>query len=64
MNLRNVLTWTILGALFGIFFGVVASIFQGGPDIVIGIKETWWWFATAGFLMSTIGASRKSESPH
>jgi len=50
MLLKNVVKWTLLGAAFGVFFGALASIFQGGPPPITGIKESWYWFAAAGFL--------------
>jgi hypothetical protein len=56
MKLRSILMWTLGGALFGVAFGAIASIFQGGPDVMRGIQESWWWFGLAGFLMSTIGS--------
>ena len=55
MKLRSILMWTTGGALFGVAFGAIASIFQGGPDMMRGIQESWWWFGVAGFLISTIG---------
>jgi hypothetical protein len=36
------------GAAFGVFFGAVASLFQGGPALINGIVESWWWFALVG----------------
>ncbi len=67
MKLRSILMWTTGGALFGVAFGAIASIFQGGPDMMRGIQESWWWFGVAGFLISTIGngsdpASGSSQS--
>lgn len=59
MRIQSILAWTLGGALFGITFGAIASIFQGGPDMMRGIQESWWWFAGAGFLISTIGHGRK-----
>lgn len=58
MKIQSILAWTIGGALFGVAFGAIASIFQGGPDMMRGIQESWWWFAGAGFLTSTIGQGR------
>lgn len=60
LNLRNnriasIAAWTLGGAAFGVFFGAVAAIFQGGPEVSRGIQETWWWFAMAGFLAATVG---------
>lgn len=68
MKLRSILMWTLGGALFGVAFGAIASIFQGGPDAMRGIQESWWWFGVAGFLMSTIGngsdRARSSSQSH
>jgi len=36
------------GALFGVIFATIASLFHGGPKLVEGILETWWWFACLG----------------
>jgi hypothetical protein len=36
------------GALFGVAFGALASVFDGGPSLLVGISESWWWFAAAG----------------
>ena len=48
--------WTIAGALFGVFFGAVASVFQGGPTALQGIEESAPWFTVfglvAGFVLS------------
>ena len=64
MKIRSILAWTLSGAIFGVGFGALASIFQGGPEMMRGIQETWWWFAIAGFMISTIGSgSRRLESP-
>jgi len=60
MKVQSILMWTLGGALFGVAFGAVASIFQGGPDVMRGIQESWWWFAGSGFLISTIG-TRQSQ---
>jgi len=60
MKVQSILAWTLGGALFGVAFGAVASIFQGGPEVMRGIQESWWWFAGAGFLISTIG-NRRSQ---
>lgn len=49
-KIKNVIFWTFLGALFGVFFGAVASVFENGPSVVVGIEQSWWWFAIAGFL--------------
>ncbi len=46
----------VLGATFGAFFGAVASIFQGGPELVAGVIESTPWFSAfgsiAGFLIA------------
>lgn len=38
----------VLGALFGVAFGAFASVFEGGPPALVGIAESWWWFAGTG----------------
>ena len=48
--LKHILSWTILGALFGSFFGAVSSLFQDGPSVLVGIQQSWWWFAIAAAL--------------
>lgn len=48
--LKHILIWSLGGALFGAFFGAVSSFFQGGPTPMIGIQQSWWWFAIAGAL--------------
>jgi hypothetical protein len=55
LKMRSILAWTCGGAIFGVGFGALASIFQGGPDMIQGIQESWWWFAAAGFMIATIG---------
>lgn len=49
-DIKNIIWCTLLGTTFGVFFGAVAAIFQGGPDVFVGIRETWWWFSLAGAL--------------
>lgn len=58
MRILHILLFTTVGAIFGAIFGAIASIFQGGPQLIQGIQESWWWFAGAGFLFSTIGQGR------
>lgn len=43
----------LAGAVFGVLFGAGASLFEGGPPAVVGILESWWWFAIVG---AAIGA--------
>jgi len=63
MKLRSILAWTLGGAIFGVIFGALASIFRGGPEMIQGIQESWWWFAAAGFMISTIGSENsRTES--
>jgi hypothetical protein len=50
MNFKNILLWTIYGALFGVAFGATAAIFENGPSVMTGIQQSWWWFAIAGFM--------------
>jgi CDP-diglyceride synthetase len=47
-RVKNSVKGALGGALFGIFFAAMASLFQGGPELIDGIKETWWWFACLG----------------
>jgi len=47
-RVKNSVKGALGGALFGIFFAAVASLFHGGPELFDGIKETWWWFAGLG----------------
>jgi hypothetical protein len=46
--------WAIAGALFGVFFGAVASIFQGGPSALQGIEESAPWFSIFGLVAGLI----------
>ncbi len=50
------ISWALLGASFGVFFGAVASVFQGGPSFAQGILESAPWFsafgAVTGFILS------------
>jgi hypothetical protein len=50
MNFKNILLWTIYGALFGVAFGATAAFFENGPSVMTGIQQSWWWFAIAGFM--------------
>jgi hypothetical protein len=56
LGLRWTITIVLLGSFagagFGVAFGAVASIFQNGPDLAEGIRESWWWFAIAGSLIA------------
>jgi lipid-A-disaccharide synthase-like uncharacterized protein len=36
------------GSLFGVLFGIIASIFRNGPPVMQAIAESWWWFALMG----------------
>lgn len=47
-RVKNSVKGALGGALFGILFAVVASFFHGGPELIAGIAETWWWFAALG----------------
>lgn len=40
------------GTLFGVCFGALASVFDGGPDLMVGIAESWAWFALVGGCMA------------
>lgn len=52
---RKMTAGMILGLIFGVFFGSVASIFHNGPDLLMGIRESAPWFAAfgafAGFVL-------------
>ena len=39
------------GALFGVAFGALASVFHGGPTLAVGVSESWAWFAVGGALV-------------
>jgi hypothetical protein len=47
------------GALFGVLFGVCASIFRNGPPVALAIEQSWWWFAIAGLCMGLAWAAGK-----
>jgi hypothetical protein len=47
------------GAIFGVIFGVCASIFHNGPATLTAIEQSWWWFATAGLCMGSAWALGK-----
>lgn len=38
----------VCGAAFGAAFGAFASVFHGGPELAVGIFESWGWFAGLG----------------
>ncbi len=47
-RIKNSVKGALGGALFGVFFATVASMLHGGPELIAGIMETWWWFAGLG----------------
>ncbi|NBC16362.1 MAG: hypothetical protein GVY18_03495 [Bacteroidetes bacterium] len=47
----------VLGAAFGVAFGALASVFEGGPELWTGVRESWAWFAGMGALMG-LGIAR------
>jgi hypothetical protein len=47
----------VLGAAFGAGFGALASVFEGGPELWTGVRESWAWFAVLGALMG-LGIAR------
>ena len=59
--LSNVLIGAIAGALFGIGFGALASFFEGGPELLTGIKESWLWFTVMGAIFGFSGLYPYSE---
>ena len=38
----------LLGAVFGVAFGALASVFEGGPTLAQGVGESWYWFSAFG----------------
>lgn len=44
----NSVKGALAGALFGVFFAVLAAFARGGPELTSGIMETWWWFSALG----------------
>ena len=42
---------TVAGALFGVGFGALASVFHNGPALWTGIQESWGFFAVLGAAM-------------
>jgi hypothetical protein len=50
VKIKNIILWTFLGAIFGVFLGAVAAFFENGPSVLLGIQQSWWWFALAGFI--------------
>ncbi len=54
--LTNTVLGTLGGALFGVGFGALASFFEGGPELMTGIRESWLWFAIMGAFLG-VGAS-------
>jgi len=47
------------GAVFGVMFGVCASVFRNGPPTLVAIEQSWWWFAVAGLCMGSTWAFSK-----
>ncbi|MEM1096491.1 MAG: hypothetical protein AAGJ10_17970 [Bacteroidota bacterium] len=56
-----VVVGTVFGGLFGVFFGAAASLFHNGPETMVGITESWPWFAVVGAAMG-FGAARNRIS--
>ena len=46
--LGRTLLGCLAGAMFGVCFGALASVFQGGPDLLQGVSESTPWFAVMG----------------
>jgi hypothetical protein len=51
-SLQRLVVFGLAGALagggYGVFFGAMSSLFEGGPSLAAGIRESWWWFAAFG----------------
>lgn len=39
------------GALFGVAFGAIGSLFENGPELAVGVAESWLWFAGVGTVL-------------
>ena len=52
----NTVLGAIAGGLFGVGFGALASFFEGGPDMMTGIEESWLWFAVMGAFIGLGGS--------
>ncbi len=64
IRIKNSVKGALGGALFGVFFATVASMLHGGPELIVGIKETWWWFAGLGafaWFFSPSGGENKQQ---
>ena len=55
LALSNILVGAIAGALFGVGFGALASFFEGGPELIQGIEESWLWFTVMGVFIGMGG---------
>lgn len=42
------------GAIFGVIFAFFAWLTEPGPELIVGIKQTWWYFALIGSVMQPI----------
>jgi lipid-A-disaccharide synthase-like uncharacterized protein len=64
---QNIFKWVLLGfvggALFGVAFGIIASVFKNGPTPLQGVSESWWWFAIIGSCIG-FGHFRSTRRDH
>ena len=52
--LQKCLAGAAFGGAFGVFFGATASVFQGGPELFQGIRESAPWFGTLGAIAGSV----------
>lgn len=57
--IRSAIVGGLGGALFGVGFGLVASIFKNGPPVLVAIQQSWWWFAVGGLCMGLAWAGAR-----
>jgi hypothetical protein len=50
------------GALFGVAFGAIASLFQGGPPAVQGMVESMPFFAVMGAIAGSVLSLEKRQA--
>ena len=48
----TVLVGAVAGALFGVAFGMLSSVFDGGPTAAQGVSESWGWFCVLGMALA------------
>lgn len=61
IRIQKIGAGALFGIGFGVFFGAVASLFQGGPGLLQGIKESTPWFSILGTIAGFLLALEKDE---